>query len=77
MEMRDLKMKCEGCKREFLWRRRNIVFTQLGRTLVCVWCYCVTQRAGEHGWRFTGEPYKLYASRAFADASIVRSTKEA
>lgn len=75
IETRDFGVTCAGCEKQFFYRLRNVVYTHVGTARVCEGCYGVTQSAGVHGWRFTGEPYKLYASRAFADASIVRSTK--
>ena len=77
IETRVHTVRCAGCTQPTNTRDRHMVFTRVGRTSVCEGCYYMTQTAGEHGWRFTGEPYKLYASRAFADASIIRSTKEA
>ena len=77
IETRDVGVTCAGCKRGFVYRLRHEVYTHAGTARVCEGCDYMTHTAGEHGWRFTGEPYKLYASRAFADASMIRSTKDA
>lgn len=79
--MKNNKMQCAGCKRRFFCRLRRFVYaqsrrsayTRVGRTAVCPGCYARTQAAGEHGWRFTGDPCKLYASPAFADASPIET----
>ena len=75
IETRMHTVRCAGCTHPTNTDDRRWAYTVAGRTSVCEGCYDMTQSADEQGWRGTKGPYTLYASLAFAEATVIRQVK--